>query len=612
MPTAAQTSSLQTVLAGLATGSSEGKVIGTKQSGPLGIESIIEYRSEMPIYLNVIEWNDTFIVVTINGLDSADLRSSSLQNPGEHGETPNDALWGGRTLVLVGKLYAGTIWKLRDMQQGLRGAFLDIKREYPLIFHGPSPEDDLMIMCKLADKINIPDQQTSKNQHVRDFQISLRASNPRFLSVVRQQRAMLTLSGVTDFIIDNLAIVESFTAASGLSSGYTEIGRGYSPGSDLLMQRDLLRNMIVNSRGDTAVAPLTGVVGNYNWESSISGVGNISVQPTGGITVPGTGVGGPAFLLTAASAAGRIEADIEFASKGNTYTPPVAGGDKVRITGWVYFEQTPPPETSVGVALRWWTYPESGTLAQVLAPVPLTDGGFVVKTSATTQWNQGSWYRVDTTITVPLQAEVKAFPSVLFYVANLTGSNPVGAFRMRVAEPMMDIDRDPTRGVLYGDGTYPGWIYEGQVKYSITRRRMAFANMLSNTRAYLSAGASDVGGVGVNSLDRIQDATPAKMNNFVGHDTWWRLASNGAGAPGQPILVPPSSDPKKPMMLSWPSMKTAERTTYCFSFYARALTVGRRLYVLASFGWPTGNQAIPSATFIPVQTHGSDGKDALE
>ena len=193
---------LQTVLAGLAGGSSTDAIQGTKRSGPVGIESIIEYRSAYPIYLNVVDWVDTWLVISIAGLDGADLRTGAQPNPGGHGETPTDALYGGRTLALTGKQYAKTIWKMRDMQQGLRGSFVDIRTEYPLIFHALDSADDLMIMCKLADKIQITDQQTTKNDFQRDFQITVRASNPRFLSVVRQVNTY-TFSSSGNF--DNIA-----------------------------------------------------------------------------------------------------------------------------------------------------------------------------------------------------------------------------------------------------------------------------------------------------------------------------------------------------------------------------------------------------------------------
>jgi len=178
--------SLQTVRSGLAGGDASQSITGTKRSGPVGIEAVIEYQSAYPVYLNVADWIDTFIVTSIDGIDGADLRTGAQPNPGGQGETPTEALHSGRSLVLSGKQYACTIWKLRDMQLGLRGSFVDINKEYPLIFHAIDPVDDLMIMCKLSAKITMVDQQTTRNGFTRDFQIPLRASNPRFLSVVRQ------------------------------------------------------------------------------------------------------------------------------------------------------------------------------------------------------------------------------------------------------------------------------------------------------------------------------------------------------------------------------------------------------------------------------------------
>jgi hypothetical protein len=211
MPTAGITS-LQSVIQGLASGSANFRILGTKHSGPVGIESIIEYRSANPIYLNVADWIDTFLVTSIDGLDGADMRTSAQQNPGEHGETPSDPLYGGRTLVMTGKQYAKTIWKLRDMQQGLRGSFMDIKHEYPLIFHAVDPADDLMIMCKLASKIAIVDQQTTRNDFQRDFQIPLRASNPRFLGAVRQVSEFTQAAATYDNIAMTLYNTGNFEA----------------------------------------------------------------------------------------------------------------------------------------------------------------------------------------------------------------------------------------------------------------------------------------------------------------------------------------------------------------------------------------------------------------
>ena len=615
MPAAPTITSLQTVLAGLAGGSPSGSLTGTKKSGPTGIESIIEYRSKSPVYLNVADWVDTFLVITINGLDSADLRASATPNPGEHGETPNDALWGGRTLVLVGKQFAHTIWKLRDMQQGLRASFLEIKTEYPLIFHAADPANDLMIMCRLADKINIPDQQTTRNEYQRDFQIPLRASNPRFLSVIRQIAAMTDLSSVVMFTTDNVPTVENFTLPAGLLSSYTAQGDGFTQGSDYLIQADTLRNMITNPRGDGASGPLQAVSGNYDWDVGPgTGVGNITVQAAGGPYI--LTVNSPAYEMTVAGSASRVQGEIEFQTVGGALGSPVSGGEKLRITGWITFPTTPAPEVAVGVAVRWWIYPQVAGPVRVLAPVPLTDAGYVLPAQA---WSNSGWYRIDTTITVPSQAGVNAFPAPLIYFQCPNGNKIATTFKVRVSEPMLDLDRGPTRGASYGDGTFVGWMYEGQAKNSISRRRMTVANMLSNTRAYLlnppDIGVAQVSFGGIQDWGRIQDATPANMNNYVAHDTWWYLESNGAGQAGAAVPVPPADELRKPMTFNSGSVRVAEKTPYSFSFYVRAATVPRRIYVRFVFGGTGNGVVLPDAvrlvTSVPAQVHGADGKDAV-
>src|SRR4051812_45486691 len=102
----------------LGQGNPNERIIGSKLSGPRGIESLIEYNG---LFMNVLDWVDTFIIKTINGLDDADIRDNRENNPGEHGEVPLNSLYGGRTIVLQGIVKTQTIWKLRDMQQALRG-----------------------------------------------------------------------------------------------------------------------------------------------------------------------------------------------------------------------------------------------------------------------------------------------------------------------------------------------------------------------------------------------------------------------------------------------------------------------------------------------------------
>lgn len=175
--------SLRTAIATLGTGDPNERIIGTKHSGPRGIEAVIEFNG---LYLNVRDWVDTFLVTTILGIDDADVRDTREPNPGRHGETPGISLYGGRTVVLQGKIQTKTIWKLRDMQQALRGAFAPLYIEQPLIFHGTTPDDDLQIFCKKSQKIDMGDTQSTLNHFERAFSVTMRASNPRFKSTVRR------------------------------------------------------------------------------------------------------------------------------------------------------------------------------------------------------------------------------------------------------------------------------------------------------------------------------------------------------------------------------------------------------------------------------------------
>lgn len=178
--------SLRSTILGLGTGSPDRSIHGTETSGPRGIESIIEFNG---LYLNVRNWVDTFLVTTILGIDDADVRDTRDVNPGQHGETPGVSLYAGRTVVLQGKIVTKTIWKLRDMEQALRSAFANLDQELPLIFHGTAPEEDLQIPCKKSQKLEMPDSQTTPNHFERAFSITLRASDPRFLSVLRNYRS---------------------------------------------------------------------------------------------------------------------------------------------------------------------------------------------------------------------------------------------------------------------------------------------------------------------------------------------------------------------------------------------------------------------------------------
>lgn len=166
--------------AGLTSGDPDIALPGTGEALPGGVETILEYNGA---YLNIRDWIDTYLVTQIDGLGDADLRDSREVNPGSHGETYFQSYYGGRTIVLSGRIRAHTLGKLRDMQMGLKQMFWDTSVERALIFRTGNINRDAMIFCKKSQPIVMSEIQQDFRFY-RDFQITLRASNPRFYSVL--------------------------------------------------------------------------------------------------------------------------------------------------------------------------------------------------------------------------------------------------------------------------------------------------------------------------------------------------------------------------------------------------------------------------------------------
>jgi hypothetical protein len=148
-------------------------------TGPGGVDSVIAYGSTL---LNVRDWVDTILITNIDGLGDADIRDARDVNPGQHGETAFAAYYGGRTIVITGKIRAHTLDKLRDMQTGLRATFSDLSGEQALIFKTGDITTDIIINCKKSQSLVMAEAQQTQGRFERDFQVTLRASNPRFLS----------------------------------------------------------------------------------------------------------------------------------------------------------------------------------------------------------------------------------------------------------------------------------------------------------------------------------------------------------------------------------------------------------------------------------------------
>jgi hypothetical protein len=188
--------------AGLGTGNAEDRVLSEPKQGIHGIEAVLEYNG---LYMNVRDWIDTYIITQLMGFDDIDVRDSREPNPGQHGETPGLAWYGGRTLVLQGYIETKTLWKMRDMQDALRMAFYDVSQERPLIMRLANPAYDVKINCKKKSKIEMPEEQTTMNDFRRSFNITLAASNPRFLSL-QQQSLIQNFSTAT---YDDIALTPS-------------------------------------------------------------------------------------------------------------------------------------------------------------------------------------------------------------------------------------------------------------------------------------------------------------------------------------------------------------------------------------------------------------------
>jgi hypothetical protein len=163
------------------------------RSVPTGIESQIEYNG---LVLNDRKGENAYVVTEISGLEDATLRDQSWVNANDHGERPGTAFYGSRTIVLSGHIRASQWEWLRFMQQELKRAFNDLQiRE--LIFHTNNLNRDFKVLCRKGSSLVMSDQQNDFRIR-RDFQISLKAFDPRMYAVVsRTGVAPLVTGGVS-------------------------------------------------------------------------------------------------------------------------------------------------------------------------------------------------------------------------------------------------------------------------------------------------------------------------------------------------------------------------------------------------------------------------------
>jgi hypothetical protein len=156
-------------------------ITGSGFSVPRGLESQISYNG---LVMNDLSVFDKYRIMSIDGLSDPDIRDTREDKPGQDGEDAYDSYYSGRTIVIQVRVEAYEIQKLRDMEEALRSAFIDME-EKPLYFLTGDSEKDHYIMCKKSASLTKEEDIQNLNfRHFREWQITLRASDPRFYRAV--------------------------------------------------------------------------------------------------------------------------------------------------------------------------------------------------------------------------------------------------------------------------------------------------------------------------------------------------------------------------------------------------------------------------------------------
>lgn len=157
---------------------------------PYGLETQVVYNgltmnANKRDYVAQLAAGGTYYIDEIAGLDDADLRSGAEARPDSNGEIPLQSYYGGRTVTITGRVFGVNMYQLRVLQQALREAFGATPNiEKPLVFSTGIVANDVYINCRKSAPLQMRENKQNPSRHtVRDFQISLRASDPRFLSV---------------------------------------------------------------------------------------------------------------------------------------------------------------------------------------------------------------------------------------------------------------------------------------------------------------------------------------------------------------------------------------------------------------------------------------------
>lgn len=281
---------LPTVTEALGSGSSELILEGTGRSAPSGIDALIGFNN---LVMNNRSWLEGIMITAIDGFSDPDIRTEEANNPQEDGATPFDSFYGGRTIVLKGYLRSFTLDKLRDLEQGMKTAFMPLF-ENALQIKGKTLGTSVLIYCKKNAPMTWTEEQTRDDMFRRDFMITLRASNPRFVSIEQELQSLFF--GFIDQFESNTIANYKFLEAAGTMKVESGVLKPTSTAQKVFTVQDPV--IFEQSPGFqfnyTPITTLTGSnVGGYIKYIDSNNHLRVQVDATGAVTITKTIAGSP-------------------------------------------------------------------------------------------------------------------------------------------------------------------------------------------------------------------------------------------------------------------------------------------------------------------------------
>jgi len=264
-------------------GDGELAVKGSGIAVPIGLEATFSYNG---LVMNDLTVYDKYRVMSIDGLADSSIRDSREDKPGDDGQDAYTSYYSGRTIVMQVRVEAYGLDKLRDMEESLRTAFIDMK-EKPLYFLTNQNNMNHYINCKKSAEMSKEEDVSSLDyRHFRTWQITLTASDPRFYRVSKNYINTLVTVDEPEFNNDI-----SFESASGINNRWVSdpnnkrtswLGTDHNSTSEI-------DNNYANTRRNYAANPRAAVNATDGWSFGSTGyTGAAMIKQNTSLTQHGT------------------------------------------------------------------------------------------------------------------------------------------------------------------------------------------------------------------------------------------------------------------------------------------------------------------------------------